>query len=98
MPENAYCLRVKKSNGERVLALAKRLAILNRALEIQKDNGYLYIPLVRKPEEKEVNALRAEAQNIQIMTKIFLERQQQRKTLIQVLGDKLPPYLLTSVP
>ncbi|MEM3377334.1 MAG: class I SAM-dependent methyltransferase family protein [Candidatus Bathyarchaeia archaeon] len=97
MPETAYCIRVAKTNGEKALTLAKKLAILNKSLEIQKDNGYLYIPLIRKPEAKELETLQAEALNIQVTAKVFTEKQQ-RKTLLQVLEEKLPPHLLASVP
>lgn len=98
MPETAYCIRVAKANGERVLSLTKKLALLNTSLEIQKDNNYLYIPILRQPEAKEIEALEAEACDIKIITKVFAEKKQQRKTLVGVLKESLPSNLLASVP
>ncbi|MEM4243192.1 MAG: class I SAM-dependent methyltransferase family protein [Candidatus Bathyarchaeia archaeon] len=98
MPETAYCIRVAKTNGEKALTLAKKLALLNKSLEIQKDNSYLYIPLIRQPEAKELETLKAEAPDVQTAIKVFAEKQHQRKTLVQALEEKLPPHLLANVP
>jgi len=67
-------------------------------LEIKRDEKNLCIPLVRQPEESELAALKGQAPDYQLETKVFTERRPPARTLMQVLEYKLPPHLLASLP
>ena len=48
----AICLKVPKSLGEKVITLAHKLELVNKALLIQRQNDQLWIPLIRPPTER----------------------------------------------
>jgi len=98
MPETAYCIKIAKANGEKALTLVKQLAMLNTLLEIQKDDDFIYIPLLRQPEGKELETLKVATLGFQIITRTFTEKNMQRKTLVQALQKTLPSHLLAKVP
>jgi tRNA (guanine37-N1)-methyltransferase len=98
MSESALCIKVKKIHGEKVLILANKLGIINRELRIHVNAKHIYVPLVRKPEENEIATLKAQLPDLELSTTVFTKKKQQRKTLVQVLENRLPPHLLTSLP
>lgn len=97
MPRNSICIKVPKRKGEKTLAIAHRLKIINRDLEIQRDNSYIYIPIEREPTWEELEIMKREISDIEISVKPFHERKKQ-KTLVEALEDRLPPHLLASLP
>jgi len=98
MSETALCLKVTKIDGEKTLTLAKKLAIVNKMLEIRKNKNHIYIPLFRQPEEKELAMLKAEVSDFQLITNVFTKKKQQRTSLVEVLKNRLPQHLLASLP
>ncbi len=98
MSEMSFCIKVTKIDGEKTLTLAKKLAIVNKRLEIRKNENHIYIPLLRQPEEKEFSMLKAEVPDFQLATNVFTKKKQQKTSLVQVLENRLPPYLLASLP
>jgi tRNA (guanine37-N1)-methyltransferase len=98
MSEPSLCIKVTKINGEKTLILANKLGIINRKLEIRKNRNHIYIPLIRQPKEKELPMLKAQVPDFQLATNVFTKKKQQRKTLAQVLENRLPPHLLASLP
>jgi len=98
MPKESLCLKVPKINGEKAIKTAHKLGLVNNELEVKRDNTHVYIPLARSPSKEEVQALQEQAINLQITTGIFQERKRLPKTFIEILEDKLPPYLLACVP
>jgi tRNA (guanine37-N1)-methyltransferase len=98
MSESSLCIRVTKINGEKTLILATKLGIIDRKLEIRKNRNHIYIPLLQQPEEKELSMLKAQVPDFQLTTNFFAKKKQQRKTLAQVLENRLPPHLLASLP
>ena len=98
MSELSLCIKVTKINGEKTLILANKLGIINRKLEIRKNRNHIHIPLLRQPKEKELSMLKAQLPDFQLTTNIFTKKKQQRKTLAQVLENRLPPHLLASLP
>ena len=98
MSERSLCMKVKKIHGEKALILANKLGITNRELKIQQNANHIYIPLVRQPEENELAKLKTQLPDFELVTKVFIKKKQQRKTLHQVLEDQLPPNLLASLP
>jgi len=98
MPKKSPCLKVPKVHGEKAIMLANRLKIVNRELEIQRSQSFTYIPLIRQPLENELEAFREQISDSEISTGIFPEKEKRTKTFVQLLEDKLPPYLLASLP
>jgi tRNA (guanine37-N1)-methyltransferase len=98
MSEPSLCIKVKKIHGEKALVLANKLGISNRKLRIHQNARHIYVPLIRQPEENELAKLKAQVPDFELATSVFTEKKQQRKTLVQVLENRLPPHLLASLP
>jgi tRNA (guanine37-N1)-methyltransferase len=98
MSESAVCIKVKKIHGEKALVLAKKLRISNWELRIYVDANYIYVPLIRQPEENEMATIKAQVPDFEITTQVFTKKKQQGKTLVQALENRLPPHLLASLP
>jgi tRNA (guanine37-N1)-methyltransferase len=98
MSEPSLCIKVTKIIGEKTLILTKKLGIIDRKLAIRKNRKHIYIPLLRQPEEKELSMLKAQVPDFQLINNVFTKKKQQRKTLAQVLENRLPPHLLASLP
>jgi len=98
MSESSLCIKVTKINGEKTLILANKLGIIDRKLGIRKNGNHIYIPIIRQPKEKELLMLKAQVPDFQLTTNVFTKKKQQRKTLTQVLENRLPPHLLASLP
>lgn len=98
MLRESSCLRVPKIQGQKTLALAGKLGLRDKELEIQKDDLFICVPLVRLLTEKEIRLFKEEAVDFQLETRVFEERKQQEKTLADVLEEKLEPNLLASLP
>ena len=98
MSESSLCIKVSKIDGEKTLILTKKLGIIDRKLEIRKNRNHIYIPLLRQPKEKDLAMLKVQVPDFQLTTNVFTKKKQQRKTLVQVLENRLPPHLLASLP
>ncbi len=98
MPKSTICIKVPKNQGERTIALANKLELIDKSLGIQRDEGNLCIPLIRQPEENELATLKNQVPNCQLTTNVFTEKKPPAETLIQALENKLPPHLLASLP
>jgi len=92
------CLKVPKRYGEKAIVAANKLKIFDRALKVQRDESFVYIPLIRRPSEKEFETLRNQAPNCSVSTNIFSEKKKPITTFVELLADKLPPHLLASLP
>jgi tRNA (guanine37-N1)-methyltransferase len=97
MSPKSVCLKVSKAFGERAITLSNRLGILNKELEVRKDDTFIRIPLNRPPSAPETEKLKKQLPNYEILTCDFRERKK-KKSLIELLEDKLPPHLLASLP
>lgn len=91
------CLKVGKTFGEKAIILANKLKIIDRDLEIKRNETFVYIPLIRQPSENELKVLREQLPNSEISIGIFPERKR-RIVFTELLEDKLPPHLLASLP
>jgi tRNA (guanine37-N1)-methyltransferase len=98
MLKESLCIQVPKIHGEKTLVLANKLKISDRELEIQKNAHFIYIPLIRQPSKKELTILKTQVPDFQLATRVFPERKQREKTLVEVLENQLPPHLLASLP
>ncbi|MEM0057636.1 MAG: class I SAM-dependent methyltransferase family protein [Candidatus Bathyarchaeia archaeon] len=98
MPKRAPCLRIPKVYGEKVITTTHKLGIIDKELEIQRDNAYIYVPLTRAPEPDEVEKLKEKAPILEFLTYTFPERRKHPKTIHEFLEDKMPPHLLACLP
>jgi tRNA (guanine37-N1)-methyltransferase len=98
MPKESLCLKVPKTDGEKVIKTAYRLGLVSKELEVQRDNTYVYVPLARNPSKYEVKTLCEQTANVEVATFTFPERKKQPATFIDFLEDKLPPHLLACLP
>lgn len=97
MPTQAIGLKIPKQQGEKALNLANRLKLLDKELEIEKDNDFLYIPLASQPSSKDLETLKNEGVRIEVSARLFRERKK-NPTLLDLLEPQLPPYLMSSLP
>ena len=95
---NATCIKVPKTQGEKTIALANKLELIDKTLGIERNENHLCIPLVRQPTEDELVTLKNQVPNLQLTTSNFTEKKPTAETLIQVLENQLPPNLLASIP
>jgi tRNA (guanine37-N1)-methyltransferase len=96
MPD-ANCLKVPRTEGEKSIALASKLGLFDKSLDIQRDENHLCIPLIRQPKENELEALKNQISNMQLTIASFMEKKP-TETFLQILENKLPPHLLASIP
>ena len=98
MPKSTICIKVPKRQGEKTIALACKLELIDKSLGIQRDESHLCIPLLKQPEEPELTTLKNQISEMQLTTNVFTEKNQPAETLSQALQNKLPPNLLASLP
>ena len=67
-------------------------------MKIQQAEDHLYIPLIKKPLPADIEELERKLPEFEISTHKFPERAKRHYSLLDVLEDKLPPHLLTTVP
>jgi tRNA (guanine37-N1)-methyltransferase len=98
MLKESVCLKIPKTEGEKTLAIANRLHLTDKSLQIQRDADSLHLPLARMPEENEIALLKAQIPDLQFEIHVFPEKKLPEKTLPEILADQLPPHLLASLP
>ena len=98
MPKTAVCLKVAKKQGEVAIALAFKLGLMDKALVINREGEWLFVPLLREPDSKESEAFATELKPFELASGSFEEKKQFSETLTQALQGKLPPELLAVVP
>jgi tRNA (guanine37-N1)-methyltransferase len=98
MSEPSPCIKVKKIHGEKALISVNKLGIINRELKIHENAKHICIPLIRQPKENELSTIKTQLPDFELTTHVFTKKKQQRKTLLQVLENQLPPHLLASLP
>ena len=98
MSRKSLCIKIRKIHGEKAIIAANNFKIIDKGLEIQKNTDFIYVPLLREPVEDELAALNKQAPNFQVLTCSFPERKKRVKTFVELLEDKLPSYLLASLP
>ena len=98
MPKPSICIKTSKKHGQKIIALASKLELIDKSLEIEREQDSLCIPIVRQPQENELATLKREVPEVQLSTAVFIEKQLPKKNLMQVLENKLPPNLLAMLP
>lgn len=98
MLKKSMCIKVPKNYGEKAIVLTNKLKIINRELEIQRNKDFIYIPLTHQLQENELEKLKEQVPDCEILTYFFPERKKRVTTFVELLEDKLPPHLLASLP
>ncbi len=98
MVRQSLGIRTQKINGEPIIRIANQLEIIDRDLEIHKDEDFIYVPVTRQPTNAELDIFQEQAANIEVSTYAFKERTKHSVTLAELLRDRLPPHLLTALP
>ena len=98
MPKESLSVKVPKIHGEKAIILANKLEIVKKELEIQRNKNFLYIPLIRQPSKSELETLKEQVPDCEILTYTFPERKKRVKTFVELLVDKFSPHLLASLP
>jgi len=98
MPKKSSCIKVPKIHGEKAIIIANKLEIFNKELEVQRNEEFLYIPLISQPSESELKTFKEHIPNFEILTYTFVERERRTRTFVELLEDKLPSHLLASLP
>ena len=98
MLKETLCIKVPKTHAQKTLILTNKLGISDHTREIQKNSNFIYIPLIRQPENNDLAIMKTQVPDFQFETHIFPERKRQEKTLAEVLENQLPPYLAASLP
>jgi tRNA (guanine37-N1)-methyltransferase len=98
MPKPSICIKTSKKHGQKIIALASKLELVDKSLEIEREQDSLCIPIVRQPQMDELAMLKGEVPEAQLSTAVFIEKEFPKENLIQVLENKLPPNLLATLP
>ena len=98
MPKSSICIKTPKKHGQKIIALASKLELIDKSLEIEREQDSLCIPIVRQPQENELAMLKGEVPEVQLSTAVFIEKELPKENLIQILENKLPPNLLAMLP
>jgi tRNA (guanine37-N1)-methyltransferase len=96
--KKSACIKTPKQDGEKTLTLANKLGMINKDLEIQRDEKFIYIPLTKPPSTEELKTLKRQVAGYKVSVHCFPERKKPRMSLAQLLEDELPPNLLASLP
>jgi tRNA (guanine37-N1)-methyltransferase len=96
--KESSCLKVPKVEGQKIIVLADKLELRDRALEVQKQADSICVPLCRVPTEKELDVFKNAVPTVQVEVRVFQELTKQEKTLDGVLAGLLPPHLLANLP
>ena len=94
----AACLKVPKKLGEQAIRLVKKLDLSNCELQIQQTGDYLLIPLTAEPSTDVLNKFNENLPTFEVSVCNFDSRTKRPPTYIELLADKLPSLLLTSIP
>lgn len=94
----APCIKINKRYGEKTIVITKKIGLLDNNLKIfqQKDN--LYIPLIKKPQKTDLNELTKNLPYFEILQHKFLRNDKKPLKLFDLLSDKLPSTILSSLP
>jgi tRNA (guanine37-N1)-methyltransferase len=83
--------------GEKALVLANRLKVIDKDLEIRRNQEFIYLPLSRELSEEELKMIGEQVPDSTVSV-CTLQKKKRVKTFFESLEDKLPPHLLASLP
>jgi len=89
---------VRKGLGEKALQTLRYFDLLDQNLRIQIIDDHLIAPILREPSTEQLEDLKKQFSEVVIETTEFQTRKIKSKTIFDILGDRLPPHLLASLP
>ncbi|HVP26806.1 MAG TPA: class I SAM-dependent methyltransferase family protein [Candidatus Bathyarchaeia archaeon] len=98
MRKKSACIKIPKQQGQKAIILGNKLGIINNELQVQRDQNFLYIPLVSKPSQDELESFKEQIEGCVFSTYTFTEQKKSEPSLTEMLDNKLPPHLLASLP
>jgi tRNA (guanine37-N1)-methyltransferase len=98
MQEESACIKVPKTQGEKALALANKLQLIDKRLKIQSDYESVYIPLAHQPSKDVFEAFEHQISGLEITRSVFRQERRTKHSPIEMLEQKLPTHLLASLP
>ncbi|MBS7634462.1 class I SAM-dependent methyltransferase family protein, partial [Candidatus Bathyarchaeota archaeon] len=87
-----------KNLGERAIKAASRMSIADKSLKILRANGYLLIPIKGPLSEEQINEIRGEIPQFEMLVQSFPKREERARSILDFLEDRMPPHLLASLP
>lgn len=96
--KQSRCIKTLKREGQKTLAAANKLDIINRRLEIQRDEEFLYIPIAKQPTTEQLKTLTDKVRNASVSVHSFPARKSSIISITQLLQNELPPSLLANLP
>ncbi|MFX1519276.1 MAG: class I SAM-dependent methyltransferase family protein [Promethearchaeota archaeon] len=94
----AYYLRVRKNEGEPTRKILIRQALINKNLRIERDEAFIYFPLIKLPSDSERDIISSFVNDFSIGKKVFQVKHEGPKNLVEALDGVLQPYELASLP
>lgn len=94
----SYCLKVPKNLGEKAIKVASKISVVDESLKILRVNGYLLIPIKGDLSEGQMNEIRGEIPQFEMLIQSFPKREEHARNILDFLEDKVPPHLLASLP
>jgi tRNA (guanine37-N1)-methyltransferase len=96
MQKKVKCIKVPKRQGQKTLEISKKLKLVDKELEIKKDDDFICIPLAKGLSDKNLKIIRKQV-CFEITSSLFNEKKK-RESLIELLNGELPPHLLVNLP
>jgi len=91
-------LKISKSYGQKAIDTIRSMSILSSDFKVEREQEYLYVPLIHEPTASELGDLRANLPKFEISRHEFSRYVEPTPSLISLLGEKLPPHVLASLP
>lgn len=91
-------VRVPKRLGQQAIVLANKLGIVDRALQVRRDNDFIYIPLANSLPREKLVSFKEQIKECEFSLYPFTKQKKRGSSLIELLEGKLPPHLLARLP
>jgi tRNA (guanine37-N1)-methyltransferase len=98
MTEPSVSASVDKKDGERALNLLSIMGILDKRLQIQKDAEFISLPLTRRPNADELQAVRLVIPSFQVKNDFFHKKPDTQKTFEEILTGQISADLIKKLP
>jgi len=98
MCEKSICIQVNSREGESTISSLKKIGLINKKLKIKKNQNRLYIPINHQPTSSELETLKKQISDFQLLTTTFISKKQQVKTLEELLEERIPKFMLKNLP
>ncbi|MCW3998017.1 MAG: class I SAM-dependent methyltransferase family protein [Candidatus Bathyarchaeota archaeon] len=98
MSEDSICIEVNTKLGELTIRLLNKIGIVNKKFKIKKNQNSLYVPIIHKPNESELEFLKKSISDFQILITSFSLKKNPIKKIDDLLDNQIPKHLLKSLP